>query len=333
MTRILTQEEVRRALPMDACIEGVEQALAALSRGDGDNPLRWIARFAGGGVFGAMPGALALEGGRVVGAKTVVVMPGNHGTRFDSHQGVVTLFDSETGVPLAMLDASEVTSIRTAAATAVATRWLAREDARVLALLGSGIQARAHLEAIAHVRELERVRVYSPSAEQRERFAEREGARLGLAVEAVDSTERAVAGADVVCTLTSSSEPVLFGAWLEPGMHVNAVGACLPAARELDTAAVARSRLFVDRRESCEQEAGDYLTPLAEGAIDASHLVGEIGEVVNGTLAGRRSAEEITLFESQGLAVEDVAAASVAFERARELGIGTDVPLGGVREE
>ncbi len=328
-TLVLTQAEVRSLLPMDECMDLMAETLQALARGEGLNPLRSLMRLSEGkGILGMMPGVSGEP--EALGIKVVTVFPGNHGSDYDAHQGVVLLFDPEHGLPVGILDASEVTAIRTAAVSGVATRALAREDASELALVGSGVQARTHLQAMLLARPIETVRVYSSTTEHREAFARRERDRHGVEVVAVASAEEAVRGADVVCTVTSSSEPVLRGAWLEPGTHVNAVGSSVKSTRELDTEAVVRSRLFVDRRESTVTEAGDYLFPLAEQAIDVGHIVGELGDVLLGRLAGRRSDEEVTLFKSLGLAVEDLAAAQHALEQARARGMGTIVPLGGL---
>ena len=334
-TLVLSQREVRALLPMRECIDLVADALAALARGEGSNPLRRGMRLADGrSLLGMMPGYLGTDAEPgPLGLKVVTVFPGNHGTPYDSHQGVVVLFDAGNGVPRAILDASEITSIRTAAASGVATRLLAREDAGDLAILGSGVEARTHLEAMRCVRRIGRVRVYSPNRERREEFARRASDRAGIAVEAAESARAAVEGADMVCTTTSSSVPVLLGEWIAPGAHVNAVGACLKGARELDTRAVVRSRLFVDRRESTLAESGDFLIPREEGAIGDDHIVGEIGEVLIGACRGRRSPEEITLFDSLGIAVEDLAVAQFLDRRAREQGMGTHVDLGGRRDE
>lgn len=334
-TRILTGDEVREALPMRACIDAVEGAFRTLARGRAANPLRHLMRIPDhDGIVGMMPGALGGEGADGtpdLGIKAVAVFPGNHGTRYDAHQGVVVLFDGRHGVPEAILDASAVTAIRTAAASAVATRALAREGARTLALLGSGVEARTHLEAIREVRPIEAVRVWSPTPDNRERFAAEAAARHDVRIEACDDARSAVEGADVVCTVSSAKEPILPGAWLEPGMHVNAVGSSVRTAREIDGHAMARARLFVDREESTRNESGDFLLAIEEGTLAAEAPLTEIGEVLEGRAAGRGSAEEITLYESLGLAVQDVAAARAATERARQHGIGIDVELGGRR--
>jgi len=330
-TLVLTQSEIRSLLSMSVCMDLVAAALAALARGEVQNPLRQGMRLADGrSLLGLMPGSIAKP--PALGLKVVTVFPGNHGTAYDAHQGVVVLFDPENGVPRAVLDASEITAIRTAAASGVATRALAREDAGDLALLGSGVQTRTHLEAMLVARNLRRVRVFSPSRANREAFGARESARHGIRVEPVDSARAAVEGADLVCTTTSSKVPVLEGRWLASGCHVNAAGACLKDARELDTEAMRRARLFVDRRESALNEAGDLLIPIDEGALGAEHIQGELGEVLLGTCAGRRSSDEITLFESLGIAVEDLAAAHYLDRVGRERGAGVLVELGGKRE-
>ncbi len=328
-TLVLAQADVRTLLPMSECMDVMGGVLRSLSAGEGLNPLRSLMPLPGGrGILGMMPGMPASP--EALGIKVVTVFPGNHGSAWDAHQGMVILFDPENGLPVGILDASEVTAIRTAAVSGVATRALAREDASELALLGSGVQARTHLEAMLLARPFERVRVWSPSQEHREAFARRAGERHGVRVEAAASAEQAVRGAHVVCTVTSARDPVLRGAWLAPGAHVNAVGSSVKSARELDAEAVARARLFVDRRESTLSEAGDFLMAAAEGAVDEGHILGELGDVLLGRLGGRRSPDEVTLFESLGLAVEDVAAASYTLERARARGMGTAVSLGGL---
>jgi ornithine cyclodeaminase/alanine dehydrogenase-like protein (mu-crystallin family) len=330
-TVILTQPEVRRLLPMRACMDLMATTLRSLAEGEGTNPLRWPMWLPDRrGLIGMMPGMSGEP--EALGLKVVAVFPGNHGTRYDSHQGIVLLFDPENGVPVAIMDASEITAIRTAAVSGMVTELLARPDASVLAILGTGVQARTHLEAIAEARDLTEVRVYSRSEDNRRRFVERAAARYDVPVRATDSAEAAVRGAEIVCTVTSSKEPVLHGTWLEPGMHVNAAGSSVKSTRELDTDAVVRSRLFVDRRESTVNEAGDYLFPVEEGAIDESHIVAEIGDILLDRHPGRQSDGEITLFKSLGLAVEDLAAAHYVLERARAEGVGARVALGGLTE-
>ncbi len=328
-TLVLSQVEIRRLLPMEKCVQLMAGALKTLGRGDAVNPLRNGIRLPNDlGILGMMPGFMAEP--QVLGLKVVAVFPGNHGTKYDSHQGVVVLFDTTHGLPVAILDASEITAIRTAAATGVATQLLAREDASDLAIVGSGVQARTHLEAMCIVRNITRVRVYSPHAEHRERFAREQGERHDVEVTATESAKAAVEHADIICTTTSATEPVVNGDWIAPGCHINAVGSSVRYARELDTAAVVRSRLFVDRKESTINEAGDYLFPKKEGAVDDDHIVGEIGDILLGKIDGRRTPDEITLFESLGLAVEDLAASYYVYHRALKEGSGTPVDLGGL---
>jgi ornithine cyclodeaminase len=317
---ILSGEEVVRLLDMPGCMQAMEEALVTLARGEFHLPLRPIVRPPGEShLLGLMP--TYRSGGRPLYAlKTVAIFQDNPSRGLDPHQGTVTLYDGTTGEVLAVMNASPITAIRTAAVSGVATRALAREDARVLAVVGAGHQARPHIAAMVEARPLEEVRISSRSYESAERLA----AEWPLA-RAVESNEDAVRGADVICTVTQSAEPVLSHEWLAPGVHINAVGACFPHTRELDTETVVRSSFFTDRRESCENEAGDYVIPLQEGAISDGHIRAELGEVLAGTAPGRTSPQEITVFESLGLAVEDLAAAEYLMRRARETGAGTTV--------
>lgn len=328
--KIISGSEVEELLPMPACIDLMVEALQSLARGDAVLPLRsmvWLPDRSG--LVGLMPGCLGAP--PCFGLKAVTVMPGNHGTEYESHQGAVLVFEPQHGSLLAVIDASAVTAIRTAAVSGAATRALAREDAGDLALLGSGVQARTHLEAMRAVRPLRRVRVWSRNPENARAFARRESDRCGLAIEPVAAAADAVRGADLVCTTTSARTPVLAGEWLAPGAHVNAVGACFAGARELDTEAVRRARLFVDCRESALAEAGDFLIAKAEGAFGDEHIRGELGDLFLGRVPGRRSADEVTLFESLGIAIEDLAAGHYLYTRAVQAGRGVDVDLGGRR--
>jgi len=247
--------------------------------------------------------------------KTVAIFPGNAARGLDSHQGFVALFDGETGATRALLNAGALTAIRTAAVSGVATRLLAREDSRTLAILGAGIQARAHLDAMRAVRDFDRVVVWS-----------RTPGRMPELEEAA-TAEEAVRDADVVVTATSAAEPILERSWLKTGAHVNAVGSSIPTTRELDTATMRDAALFVDRRESTVNEAGDFLFPQREGAIGPEHIRAELGELLIGAAEGRRSPEELTVFKSLGLAVEDLAAAEHVLRRAEAEGVGTLVEL------
>jgi ornithine cyclodeaminase len=330
--RLLTGTDVTRLLPMQACIDVMTDVLTALARGEAIQPLRTMIRLPGGrGVFGVMPAQVNHPD--VFGLKVITVFPGNEGSRYDSHQGAVLLFEPEHGTLAAIMDASAMTAIRTAAVSAVATRLLARPDAGDLALLGTGVQARTHLEAMRAVRTIRRVRAWSRDESHRRDFAEWAGQRFGLEIETPGTARETVEGADLICTVTASRTPVLEGAWIASGAHINAVGAALPDARELDTAAVVRARLFVDRRESALNEAGDVLIPRAEGAISDEHLQGELGDILTGRVTGREDGAQVTLFKSLGLAVEDVAAAQVVYREGERRNVGTVVELGGLRDQ
>jgi ornithine cyclodeaminase/alanine dehydrogenase-like protein (mu-crystallin family) len=318
---VLNQEEVERLLDMEGCIAAMEDALAALARGEVHVPLRFVMRPGDEpSLLGLMPAHRAGDT-PLYSLKTVAVFPDNPQRGLDAHQGTVTLFDGETGEVRVLMNASAITAIRTAAVSAVATRLLAREDARVLGILGAGVQARSHLEALPLVRNFDAVRIYSRTSEHAKALAAEVGA------EAVDTAEAAVRDADVVVTATSSTEPVLAREWLKPGVHVNAIGGRPPQMTELDTATIADAAFFVDRRESAEAEAGDYRAAVASGAIGRDHIRAELGEVVIGAKPGRSGDDELTVFRSLGLAVEDLAAAEYVVRRARETGVGTEVQL------
>ena len=313
-------------------MEVMQKAFMALAAGQVLLPLRQIVWLPGGeSVLAVMPSyASHIES---MGAKVISVFPRNLGTQFDSHQGVVLLFEVQNGCLRAVMDASEITAIRTAAVSGVATRGLSRQDANDLAILGSGVQARTHLEAMLFARSIKRVRVWSRNFANAQHFAERQSRRHNRMIEAVEHAKDAVLGADIVCTVTSSRTPVLEGEWVKPGAHINAVGTFGPTSREIDTTTVIRAKLFTDRRESAMKEAGDFLIPIQEGRITPDSITGELGEVLTGSVAGRSSNEEITLFKSLGLAIEDLASAHYLYEKASETGTGTFVELGGNRHE
>jgi len=313
--RVIDEHDVRRLLPMTECIDVMAEALASLARGEVHNPLRFVIRPPGEqSLLGLMP---AHRGGPapLYGLKTVAIFPGNSARGLDSHQGFVALFDGETGETRAILNAGAITAVRTAAVSGVATRLLARDDASTLAILGAGIQARSHLEAMRAVHDFERVVVWS-----------RTPGRLPELEEAA-SAQEAVRDADVIVTATSAVEPIIDRGWLKPGVHINAVGSSIPTTRELDTATVRAAALFVDRRESTINEAGDFLFPQREGAIGPEHIRAEIGELLIGAAEGRRSADEITVFKSLGLAVQDLAAAEHVLRRAEAEDAGSVVSL------
>jgi len=325
---VLGHREVLAALPLQACAQAMTAVLTEHARGATYMPLRSVMMAPGAaGFLGLMPAwrGPQPDHAAVFALKAVTVIPGNPARGLDAHQGLVTLFDGETGVPIAILDASAITAVRTAAVTAVATGLLARHGARTLAILGAGTQGRAHLRALGGG--FEQVRVYAPARAHAQALVEQAGAGRA-SVSVAESAEDAVREADVVVTATSAREPVLRHAWLKPGAHVNAVGASTPQAREIDTATVAASAVFCDSRESLRHEAGEFALAVSEGLITGiEHVRGELGEVLAGLAPGRRDDGELTLFRSLGLAVEDLAAAELAVAVARERGLGTEVEL------
>lgn len=329
---MINQSEVRELLPMDECMEVMAATLKTVAEGNAILPLRhvmWLPEKIG--ALGTMPAYLGSIG--MMGLKVVSVFPGNHGTEFDSHIGAVMLYETKHGQLLAIVDASEITAIRTAAVSGVATQVLARKDASELTIMGSGVQATSHLAAMLVARKIERVRIWSRNRDSAKVFAEREARRHDISIVAVEDARESVEGADIICTTTSSPTPVLHGDWLPTGVHINAVGSSVAFTRELDTAAMVKSKLFVDRRESTVNEAGDFLIPKKEGAIGDDHIKGEVGDVLLGTARGRESNEEITLFKSLGLAVEDVASAHHVYKNAIERDLGLAVELGGARHD
>lgn len=327
---ILNQAEVTNLLPMKECMDVMAEALKALGRGEAILPLRpvmWLPERVG--ALGMMPAYLANINS--MGVKVISVFPGNRETTYDSHQGAVLLFEAKHGTLLALMDASSITAIRTAAVSGVATQLLARADASDLAILGSGVQAGTHLEAMLQARKIRRVRIWSWNPDRAREFAEREARQHTIPISSSPTAQDAVTQADIICTTTSTQQPILQGAWLTPGCHINAVGSSTPAARELDTEAVVRSRFIVDRRESALNEAGDFLIPKKEGALGDDHIVAELGEVLLNRVPGRTSRKEITLFKSLGLAIEDLAAANHIYQKALSQHRGTLVELGGRR--
>ncbi|HKU67159.1 MAG TPA: ornithine cyclodeaminase family protein [Candidatus Baltobacteraceae bacterium] len=313
---MLGESAVRRLLPVADCIAAMERAFRAASAGDFVQPLRIIAwQPDRRGAVAAMPAYL--DG--AVGAKLITVFPQNRAEGSESHQGLIALHESQNGRLLAIAHAGAITGIRTAAVSALATKLLANEDARDLALIGSGLQAEEHLRAISAVRNVTRVRVWSRTASHAQQFAERHSTAV-VPVLACRSAQEAVAGADVICTVTAATEPVLRGEWLAPGAHVNAVGSSVPPFRELDTAVVMRSRIFVDMRDCVLRESDDVLVPIREGAITESDIAGELTQMLSGQCELRTSRDQITLFKSVGMAIEDLAAVRLVYERAMQSG-------------
>jgi ornithine cyclodeaminase len=342
---VLSAADVRDLLGYDECVAAMRTGLAALASGQANQPLRVIIRSDAPGLMGLMPsyilahpgpgpdlGPLPADAGPgpvpaepvpgAYGLKAICITPANPAAGLDTHQGLVLLSDGQTGEPLAVLNASVVTEIRTAAVSVLATELLARPGAADLAVIGTGVQARAHVLALSHARALRRIRVAGRGLARAAAFAAAVGPEAGIEVTASPSVREAVDGADIIVTATSSAEPVLRREWLAPGTHINAVGACLPTARELDSATVADAALFADSRSSLAAESGDYLLAQADGLVGADHLRAELGEVLTGAKPGRTSDAEITLFESLGLAVEDLAAAMTAYQQAASAGAG-----------
>jgi ornithine cyclodeaminase len=318
--RLINGHEVRELLPMDRCIELMRRAFTVVSEGRAEQPIRQMVRTQdGAGMMGWMPGFTADPPG--LGLKLVTIFPGAVAKGIKSHQGVVMMFDAEDGRPLGVMDAAEITGIRTAAATAVATDALARPDASSLSIFGLGEQASTHLESLTRVRKFTRVRVWGRDSKKLEAFCKAQGSAHGVALEPELSAE-AAADADVLCLVTGAREPFFQGAWLRAGQHLNAVGSSIPATSEIDAETVRRARYFVDYRDSALALSGDFLRAKAAGVIDDSHMLGEIGEVLLGRTPGRRNAEDITLFKSLGMAAEDLVSADWILKEAARLDRG-----------
>jgi ornithine cyclodeaminase/alanine dehydrogenase-like protein (mu-crystallin family) len=322
---VLKEHEIVELLPMAECIEVMAGAFAALEGGEMTQPLRSV--FVPPDANGLMAWMPAHHAGAapVFGMKVLCLVPSNPSRGLDAHQGLVLVSDGETGRLRALLDASPITAIRTAAVSALATRLLARADSSTLAIVGTGVQALGHLESIPLVRPIERVRIAGRTPERAQEFVATLAGKYPFAIEASPSAEAAIRGADIVVTATNTREPLLSREWLSPGTHVNAVGASQRTHQELDTQTVADSALFTDRRESLENEAAEYRLALEEGLISPSHLRGELGELVTSKVAGRSSDAELTLFRSLGLAAFDVAAAEHVLANAERDGAGLNV--------
>jgi ornithine cyclodeaminase len=321
---VLTTSDVERLLPMGRCIEVMETALIGYEQGRMSQPLRTI--FRPPGATGAMAWMPSHRSGddAVYAMKLLCVVPGNPARGLDGHQGMVVLLDGETGEARAVMNASAITAIRTAAVSALATRLLARPDATELAVIGTGVQARTHLEAIGMVRPIRRARVAGRTPERARAFAAEVGPDMPFPVDAAASVREAVSGADIVVTATSARDPLLDLAWLE-GAHVNAVGAGLPPNHELFPRSLPVAALYTDRRESLRAEATEYRIALEQELIGPEHCLGELGELLTGKVPGRTSPDQVTVFRSLGIAIEDLAAAAEVVRRARETGMGTSV--------
>lgn len=321
MPLLLTESDVRTCVEMPVLIDAMSGALAEFSAGRVTQPVRTVLEVgAEKNYFGVMPASI--DGRQAVGTKLVTVYHGNHAKGLTSHMATILLLDHATGALVALLDGRYITEARTAAVSAVSVQRLARPDATSLAILGSGVQAHSHLDAIRHVRHLTDVRIWSPTAANRERFAVEQSARTGLPVRACASPADAVRGAGLIVLVTASKTPILEDQDVADGAHICAVGACRPDQREMPTALVKRARVFVDSRAAALKEAGELLLPMAEGAITDAHIAGELGDVINGSVIGRTGDAQITIFKSLGMAVEDVVAAQLAVNRATTLGLG-----------
>jgi alanine dehydrogenase len=318
MPLLLREDDVRQLLPMGDLIDLMESALTEFSAGRVDQPVRTTVQIGEDkNYFGSMPAYL--PSAPAAGAKLVTVFNGNIAKGLPSHFATIVLLDPETGALMALLDGRFITEARTAAVSAVSARFLARSDSRVLAILGSGVQAHSHFEALTHVLPFEEIRAYSPTRANLEAFCEQS---TGGKARPCSNVEEAVAGADVIVTVTSAREPVLRSEWVSDGVHLISVGACRPNHRELDPKLVARCSVYVDSRAAAMQEAGDILLAMAEGHIGKDHIRGELGE-----RPVRNGASECTMFKSLGMAVEDVATAYMVYQKARAAGIGTEFTL------
>jgi ornithine cyclodeaminase len=312
--RFIDREEVARRLTYDRCIRIVREAMIAFSRGETKQHLRSVLPLSKGRLLGIMPGAMGAHA--PFGAKLISVFLDDPGAGRPSHQGVVVLFDAETGAPVCVADAREITAIRTAAASAAATGVLARPDAARLAIVGTGEQAATHARAIAKVRDLRSIVVWGRSAESARAFAARMQSEFAIPFQAAAGAEEAVAEADIVCTVTAAGEPVVKGAWIRLGTHLNLVGSSVAGPAEVDNDLVVRSRFFVDSREGILRQGGEFLRAKEAGLIGDGHIAGEIGQVFAGDREGRRSRDEITVYKSIGHVVQDLATAWELYSQA-----------------
>ncbi|MBK6604782.1 MAG: ornithine cyclodeaminase family protein [Leptospiraceae bacterium] len=322
--QVLGVAAIEELLPINDCVEVVADAMRAISRGQVLAPHRTMMALTPPNAMGIMPGAMPSQGR--FGIKVLGLFPGNGARGLPSHAGAVLLFDGQTGGPVAVLESDMLTALRTAAASAVATRALARPDGTVLALLGAGYQALWHVRALRGVMPLRRLQVWSRSRASAQRLVDTLALPDDVLVVIADSAQAAVAGADVVCTVSASREPILHGDWLVPGQHVNLVGASVASAREADNVVVQRSRFYVDAKDSAAVQAGEWIEAQRAGVVDAGHLRGEIGEVLLGQVQGRIGADDITVYKSLGHTAQDLATADALVQRARASGRYPELP-------
>ncbi len=305
MMKIVEAKEARERLDTNTCLKLMREAFVSLENGTAMQPLRSVNTIPHGNSFGFMPAYLGDN--NYFGAKVITAFHGNIGTEYPSHMGYVMMFESVHGSFVGMADCSVITELRTGAVSGVATDLLARKDAKILALIGAGAQARSHVAAMMAVRPgIEEIHVYDIRPEAAEKFAEETREKFGVSVKVCADVEEAVKEADIICTLTPSKDPYLKKEWVKKGAHINAVGTFTPTTREVTSELVAASKLYADQIEAIKKEGGEYLVPLSEGLIGEDHIKGSIGGLLTGKVEGRTSDEEITLFDALGLAVEDV---------------------------
>jgi len=323
---VLSNKEVGDLLSMEQAIEVVHRTMIAVSKGETTLPLRSIMPVGDGNNMGIMPGAM--QDPSCFGVKLISLYPQNPKFGFSSHQGAMIMFEAKHGAAIGMLNSDFLTATRTAAASGVATRALARENSSRLAIIGYGEQAGVHLDAMVSVRPITHVIVSGRNADRVAKFVESAAARYPeLDISSAVSVQEAVKDADIVCSVTAADEPLLFGRWISPGTHLNIVGSSIPSKREIDTDLVAQASLYVDYRPSTMAQAGEFKLAIEEGRITADHIRAEIGEVLDGATAGRGSDDEITLYRSLGVAAQDLACAHYVLEQANKLGKGTKVSL------
>jgi len=326
MMRIIPQSDVERLMPVHACVPVMRDCMMATSRRDVTLPIRQFMPVPDyPGKLAIMPGTLGDPA--CFGIKLVCKYERPHGDPLGTHVGMVMLFDSEKGVPLAMIEGSSLTAIRTSAASALATDLLARKDSRRLAIIGNGEQAIRHIHAMRAVRDIDHVTVWGRDPERAAAFAQAAAAETSIEVQTAATAADAVRGADIICTTTSAKQPVLSGADLHNGQHINLVGSAIPTTAEVDTAAVAKSKFYVDYREAALAAAGELLAAIKQGAVTESHIAGEIGKVADGQLSGRQDDAEITMYKSLGVASQDLAAAHAIWLAAEQENSGTQVDL------
>lgn len=307
--KYLNEQQVNEMLDMKTCIGLMNKVFTAFAEDKMENKLRSVFPLDAGNIFGIMPAVIPTE--NVCGAKLITVFHDNHKKGLPSHLGVVAVFSNVDGQLLGICDGTAITAIRTGAVSALATKFMAKEDAHTMCLIGGGVQASMHLKAITLVRDIKKVTVWCPKLSESQAFCEKHSPLYpNIQFIPCENCADAVKDADIINTVTPSPVPVLFGQWVKEGAHINAVGACAKANRELDSDCVVKARFFCDNYDSCKNEAGDYLFPLNEGLITEKHLLADLGEVISGKVKGRLSEKDITIFESQGLACEDVVCAA-----------------------